>query len=223
MHKKGLMKILMLGPQASGKGTQAQILSDKFGWPIFSTGNILRQKAAEGDELGRRVAETMNRGELVSDDMVNKIVAEKIKFDGGKGYVLDGYPRNLSQAEFLSGQDELTHVFEIYVSDREAMRRVVGRRTCPKCQTVYHLEYNPPKSEAVCDKDGAKLIIRDDEQEEVVIKRLKNYHKLTEPIIEFYKSKRIYHKINGEQAIEKVSKDILAILAGELGMINNKL
>ncbi len=206
------LKILMIGPQASGKGTQAKILSEKFNIPIFSTGNILRQKIAQGDELGKQLAEIVNKGELVSDEMVNEIIAEKIKQDGQAGYILDGYPRNLSQAEFLNKQDILTYVFEIYVSDEEAIRRISGRRTCSRCQEVYHIEYNPPKVEGKCDKCGGKLIIRDDEQPQVIAQRLKNYHELTEPVLDFYKQENIYHKINGEQSINKVSEDILKIL-----------
>src|SRR3989338_5549557 len=202
-------KILLIGPQASGKGTQAEMLSQKYNLPVFSTGNILRQQVAKGDDLGKQVAEIINKGRLAPDDLGNKIIAEKIKSVGGQGYILDGYPRNLSQANFLAAKDKLTHVFEIYISDKEAVRRISERRTCSKCQTVYHLKYNPPKSEGVCDKDGEALIIRADEREEVVKTRLKNYHQLTEPLLEFYQEQGVYHKINGEQSILKVSEDIL--------------
>ncbi|PIR68334.1 adenylate kinase, partial [Candidatus Nomurabacteria bacterium CG10_big_fil_rev_8_21_14_0_10_35_16] len=108
-----ILKILIVGPQASGKGTQAKMLSEKFNIPIFSTGNILRQKIVQGDELGKQLAGIMNKGELVSDEMVNQIIKEKIEKDGKNGYILDGYPRNLSQAEFLDGVDELIYVFEV--------------------------------------------------------------------------------------------------------------
>lgn len=209
MLNQKILKILIVGPQASGKGTQAQMLSDKFDLPIFSTGNILRQKVAEGDEL---VKEIINKGRLVPDELVNKIIAEKIKKDGKRGYILDGYPRNLAQAEFLSGLGELTYVFEVYITDEEAMRRIGGRRTCPKCQMVYHLQYNPPKQEGKCDKCGAELIIRDDEQPEAVKERLKIYHKETEPVLEYYKQKGIYYKIDGMPPIAEVSKQLRAIL-----------
>lgn len=208
----GMLKILLIGPQASGKGTQAKILNDRFKIPIFSTGNILRQKIAQDDELGKELAKIVNKGELVSDEMVNQIIADKIKQDGGKGYILDGYPRNLSQAQFLDKQDKLNFVFEIVVSDNESIKRISGRRTCSKCQAVYHIEYNPPQVENKCDKCGGELIIRDDEQPEIVAQRLKNYHKLTEPILEFYKEQNIYYKIDGDQLIEKVSQDISKIL-----------
>ena len=152
-------KILLIGPQASGKGTQAEMLSQKYNLPVFSTGNILRQQVAKGDDLGKQVAEIINKGRLAPDDLVNKIIAEKIKSVGGQGYILDGYPRNLSQANFLAAKDKLTHVFEIYISDKEAVRRISERRTCSKCQTVYHLKYNPPKNEGGCDKKGKRIKI----------------------------------------------------------------
>lgn len=210
---KSIYKILMVGPQGSGKGTQAQILSEKSGIPIFSTGNILRQRIQTKDEMGKKLAKMMNQGILVPDEVVNQIVFEKIDKEGKSGYILDGYPRNLDQAEFLDKKEQLTHVFEIYISDKESLRRFLGRRTCEKCQTVYHTEYNPPKEEGVCDKCGGKLVIREDETEEALAKRLDSYHKLTEPMIEFYKDRQVHHKINGEQSIPDVTEEILSQLS----------
>jgi len=211
-----ILKILLIGPQASGKGTQAQILSKKLKVPVFSTGNILRQKIIQADELGKQLAETINAGQLVADELVNKIIVEKIKQDGARGYILDGYPRNLSQAKFLDRQDSLNYVFEIQVSDREAIKRISGRRTCPQCQRVYHLQTNPPKNDNKCDKCGVELIVRDDEKPEIVKERLKNYHKLTEPILDYYKEKGVYYQINGEQSIVKVALEIEKVLGEEL-------
>jgi adenylate kinase len=202
------MKILFIGPQGSGKGTQAELVAKKFNLPIFSTGNILRQRVQSGDELGREVEEIINSGQLVSDGIVNKIVRDKIEADGRGGYILDGYPRNLEQAKFLAGVDDLTHVLEIDLPDEEAIRRIGGRRTCPKCQTVYHIEYNPPKVEGICDKDGEKLMVRDDEKEEVLKTRLATYHKLTKPLIEFYKNKGVHYKIDGRPAIGEVFVEV---------------
>lgn len=207
-----MYKILFIGPQGSGKGTQAQILAEKFDLPIFSTGNILRQRIKQGDELGKEVESIINVGHLAPDDFVNKIVAEKIKNDGQNGYILDGYPRNLAQAEFLDGVDKLTNVLEIYLTDEEAIRRIGGRRTCPKCQAVYHIEYNLPKVEGFCDHDGEMLIVREDETEEALKKRLATYHGLTEPVIEFYKKKGIHKKIDGRPAIEKVAEEVMRAL-----------
>jgi adenylate kinase len=204
-------KILFIGPQASGKGTQAEMLSKKFNLPIFSTGNVLRQRVADGDEAGKKLAEIMNSGQLVSDEMVNQIISDKISSDGSEGYILDGYPRNLSQAQFLDSVDQLTHVIEVHISDKEAIRRIGGRRTCPKCQTVYHTEYKKSAREGVCDHDGEKLVVRGDEKPEAVTKRLATYHELTEPVIDYYKSKGIYHKIDGMPSIDEVSQEILKI------------
>jgi len=202
----------MIGPQGSGKGTQAQKLSKKFGLPIFSTGNILRQRIHTEDELGKKLSRIINNGILAPDEIVNKIIAEKIENDGYKGYILDGYPRNLAQARFLAGMDELTHVFEINISDKEAFRRITGRRTCPKCQIVYHLDYNPPREEGVCDKCGERLVIRDDDKSETVKRRLRMYYETARPLVEFYNKKKIHHLIDGEQSIEDVGRDILRVL-----------
>ncbi|HRY63203.1 MAG TPA: nucleoside monophosphate kinase [Patescibacteria group bacterium] len=204
-----MYKILFIGPQGSGKGTQAQLVAEKFGLPIFSTGNILRQRAQVQDELGQEIKNLIDSGILAPDELVNKIIAEKIQAAGGNGYILDGYPRNLAQAEFLATKDELTHVLEIDLPEEETVRRLGGRRTCPKCQTVYHIEYNPPKIAGICDKDGERLVVRDDETEEVLKKRLAIYHELTEPIIDFYKGKGIHHKIDGRPAIEKVFEEVM--------------
>ena len=204
-----MYKILLIGPQGSGKGTQAQILAEKFNLPIFSTGNILRQRIKQDDELGKEVGSVINAGHLAPDDLVNKIIAEKIKADGQNGYILDGYPRNLKQTEFLDGVDKLTHVLEIDLPDDEAIRRIGGRRTCPKCQAVYHIEYNPPKVGGICDHDGEALIIREDETEEALKKRLATYHQATEPVIDFYKKKGIHHSIDGRPAIERVAEEVM--------------
>src|SRR3989339_388623 len=204
-----MYKILLIGPQGSGKGTQAQILAEKFNLPIFSTGNILRQRIKQDDELGKEVESIMNAGHLAPDDLVNKIVAEKIKADGQAGYILDGYPRNLKQAEFLDGVDKLTHVLEINLSDEEAIRRISGRRTCPKCQAVYHIEYNPPKVGGICDHDGEALIIREDETEEALKKRLATYHQATEPVIDFYKRQGVHKQIDGRPAIEREAEEVM--------------
>ena len=207
-----MYKILVAGPQASGKGTQAEILAKKFKLPIFSAGNILRQRIQRKDKLGKDMAELMRQGKLVSNDLVSQMIAERINQDGQAGYILDGYPRNLEQFEFFNAQHDLTHVFEVSISDKEALRRISGRRTCPKCQTVYHVEYNPPKQAGVCDKCGAKLVVRDDEKPEAVKARLGVYHTQTEIMLEEYKRQAVYHKINGEQPIAKVSQDILKAL-----------
>ncbi len=206
-----VLKILLVGPQASGKGTQAQILSEKFNLPIFAAGNILRQKMAEGDELGKQIADLVNQGKMVPNELINRMMEERIKREGEKGYILDGYPRSLEQADFLDSFDKLTHVFEIKISDEEAVRRISGRRTCPKCQRVYHVEYNPPQDDNKCDDCKVELVVRDDEKPEIIQQRLKIYHELTEPILARYQKQGIYYKINGEQPIEEVTREIMRV------------
>lgn len=209
MSNSQIYKILLIGPQGSGKGTQAQILAEKFGIPVFSTGNMLRQRIQTKDKIGQDLAAIMNRGDLPSDAAVNEIVVEKIKSEGKGGYILDGYPRRMSQADFLDKIEQLTHVLEIYISDKEAIRRLSGRRTCEQCQAVYHLDYNPPKQAGRCDQCRGKLIIRADETEPALKIRLTTYHKVTEPMIEFYKYKGVWQRINGEQPIPMVTEEIL--------------
>lgn len=206
------MKILVAGPQASGKGTQAELLARKFNLPIFSAGNSLRQRAAKGDELGKKLGDIMKAGKLVNDDIIDEIMIEQVREKGAKGYILDGWPRNMYQYEFFIKHEKLTRVFEVSISDKEAFRRITGRRTCAKCQAVYHIEYNPPKKEGVCDKCGGELVVRDDEKEESVKARLGVYHTMTEPMLERYKESGVYQKINGEQPIPEVTEDILKYL-----------
>jgi len=213
MQNKFSYKILILGPQGCGKGTQAQILSDKLGLPYFSTGNILRMRINQKDELGLRAEKFMNQGILVPDDMMKIIVSDFMSESVvDRGYVLEGYPRNIDQAKFLDQVADLTHVFEVFISDNEAVRRITGRRTCPSCQKVYHIQYNPPEKNESCDNCGVRLEIRDDDREEAVRVRLGNYYERIEPIINFYKKQGIHHKVNGEQPIAKVAQDIAAVL-----------
>lgn len=208
-----MLKILLIGPQGSGKGTQAQILAEKFSLPVFSSGNMLRQRIGGTDRIGLELAALMKQGLLLPDDLVNKIVAEKIMNNGQHGYILDGYPRLISQVEFLNSLDQLTHVFEIYITDDEAVRRISGRLTCPRCQAVYHLNYNPSKINNICDHCGSTLETRADDVETTVRRRLRDYHQFTEPMIEFYRQEGIYARVNGTQSIPDVTKEIL----GKLG------
>lgn len=201
------MKIILIGPQGSGKGTQAKLLSKKFKIPKISTGDILRQNTEKKTELGKIAASFTNTGKLVHDDVINEIVKKRLSEDDCKnGFILDGYPRKIMQAEFLKKITDIDYVLEIYISDREAVRRISGRRSC-KCGDVYHIFYNPPRIDEKCNKCGSQLFQRDDDKEETVRKRLDIYHKETEPLIEFYKDK--HTRINGEQPIEDVFKEIL--------------
>ncbi|MFH1610403.1 MAG: nucleoside monophosphate kinase [Patescibacteria group bacterium] len=208
MSENKQYKILVFGPQASGKGTQVEFLSKELNIPIFSMGSSLRQRAEIDDELGQEIKSLIDKGIFAPDDVVARIIMEKIEKEGQNGYILDGYPRSLIQAEFFNNKEKLTHVLEIYISDDEAIRRVTGRRTCTKCETIYHTEFLKPKQEGFCDKCGGQLVVREDESEETLKIRLNTYHKTTEPLVDYYTNQGILIKINGEQSIEDVKKEI---------------
>ena len=206
--------IILFGPQGSGKGTQADVLSGKFNIPHISTGDIFRENIKNGTELGKQVEKLTSNGILVPDEVTNEIVKERFKEnDCENGFVLDGYPRNLNQAKFLEEVKKIDLALEVWISDDEAVMRITGRRTCSKCGTVYHLKFNPPKEDGVCDKDGEKLIIRDDDKEEAVRARLKIYHEQTEPLIEYYKEKGVYERVDGMPPILEVTEQIMEIVS----------
>lgn len=205
-------KIIIFGPQGSGKGTQAQVIADKYKLANISTGVMFREAVKDKTDLGKAVKAMLDRGDLVQDELTNELVKERLsKPDCAGGFILDGYPRNLSQAEFLLSYQEITHVLEIWISDKEAVKRISGRRMC-SCGMSYHLEYNPPKVAGVCDRCGGRLFFRDDDTEEAVKQRLKIYHNETESMISFWRKYDIHYKINGEQKISAVTKDVIKIL-----------
>ncbi len=199
------MKLIMLGPQGSGKGTQAKLLSEKFAIPHISTGDIFRENIKNKTELGKKALEYINKGKLVPDELVNEIVSSKIAHL--QGFILDGYPRKLSQAEFLESFSNIDYAIEISISDEAAIKRISGRRVCESCGATYSI-YDEGYT-GKCLKCGSELKIRDDDKEEAVKKRLEIYHTETKPLLGFYSSKGILIKIDGEQPIEKVFEDIL--------------
>ena len=204
--------IIILGPQGSGKGTQADMLEKELGIVKISTGDIFRKNIKEQTELGKQVKEILDAGQLVPDELTNKIVEDRLKQpDARSGFILDGFPRNLEQAKALDNMTEITHVLEVWISDEEAVRRIGGRRSC-SCGAVYHLVYNPPKDPEKCDKCGEKLFIRDDDKEEAIKKRLEIYHEQTEPIVEHYKEKGLHVKVDGMPPIAQVSESIKSAL-----------
>ncbi len=200
------MKIALIGPPASGKGTQAELLSKELKLPLISTGNLFRWQIRRKTKLGKMIEEIVNRGDLVPDEIVNKIIKKETK--NKRNFILDGYPRNLNQAIFLDSITSLDYVLEIWISDQEALKRLTLRRVC-QCGKTYHLIYNPPKNEEICDECGRTLFIREDDQKEKVLKRLEIYHQQTKPLIDFYQKKGILVKINGEQPIKDVFSEIL--------------
>jgi len=210
--EKLIYKIVFLGPQSSGKGTQAELLAKKLKLPVICMGNILRQ-VAQGKTLpAKRLKNTINQGKLVPQEITNKIVADCLK-KYKQGFILDGYPRDLIQARFLDKVAKLTQVFEITLSDREAIKRISGRRSCV-CGEVYHLIYRPPKKAGICDMCGKKLFIRADDQLATVKRRLKIYHTKTKKLIKLYQARKILIKVDGRPAIKKIHQEIIKKLHG---------
>lgn len=212
------MKIILLGAPGAGKGTQAKFISEKFGIPQISTGDMLREAVAKGTELGKKAKEFMNQGKLVPDEIVVGIVKERIKQkDCERGFILDGFPRTIAQAEALDVMmaelgKKIDAVININITEEEVVKRIVNRRICRKCGAIYHLIYDPPKKNGVCDKCGGELYQRDDDKEDVVRERFKVYRKNTEPLIEYYQRKGILYDVDGTKAIESVKAEILSIL-----------
>lgn len=213
MTKNKIHKIVLLGPMGSGKGTQAELISQKFKIPSISTGDIYRREMAENTDLGAMISSYYNQGLLVPDDITNALVEIRLEQpDCEKGFILDGYPRSLSQAKALAKMTDLTHVLSIEVSDREAVSRIHGRIVC-NCGLSYHPRFNPPQKEGICDGCGGELYHRkDDDAEQALRKRLDIYHQEIRPLIDFYQERNIFYKINGEQDIKEVHQDIIKIL-----------
>jgi adenylate kinase len=213
------LNLVLLGPPGAGKGTQAERLVEDFGLPYYSTGIILREAVAEESELGREAKRYMDAGELVPDDLINKVIAERL--DSGEaddGFLLDGFPRTIGQAEMLEKTLEgrsraLSGVLLIEAPDDDVVRRLSGRRTCSKNSHVYHVDFDPPKNEGVCDQDGSRLIQRDDDKPETVRKRLSVYHDQTEPLIEWYDGRGLLRRFDGTRPPDEVHDRIRATLA----------
>lgn len=205
-------RIVLFGPQGSGKGTQGEKLADFLRIPLVITGNIFRQNIKEQTELGKLVSSYINRGELVPNSLTIKMISDRLhQQDCLNGFVLDGFPRSTAQAEALNQVIELTHVILINISDEQAIHRIASRRSCLKCGSVYHLEYKKPKKDNLCDRCQLPLVQREDDTIAALQKRLKIYHKETEPLLAQYEKENILFKINGEQMIEKVWQDVKKI------------
>jgi len=207
------VKLIFIGPPGSGKGTQAKRLANRFAIPHISTGDILREAVADGTELGREAAPIMTAGALVPDDLMIGIINDRLaKSDAAKGFILDGFPRTLVQAEKLDGivgnGKEPLRVLQLLVPDDAIVRRITLRRTCAQCGAIYHLENNPPANDSVCDRCGAEVIARPDDTEEAVRKRLDAFHKQTIPVAAYYKTKSILREVDGLGPVDVVFERI---------------
>ena len=212
------MNLILLGAPGAGKGTQAELLVKKLSIPAISTGNMLREAIANGTALGKKAKEYMDEGNLVPDDLVLGIVAERVsRPDCARGCILDGVPRTLTQAEALEDRGvKIDHVISIEVDDSEIERRMTGRRVCAKCGASYHVSANPPKTEGVCDACGGELTIRKDDAPETVRKRLQVYHSTTEVLKDFYGKLGRLCIVNGSQSIEDANRDILKAIEAQV-------
>ncbi|MHA1650282.1 MAG: adenylate kinase [Candidatus Helarchaeota archaeon] len=206
------MKIILLGAPGAGKGTQSKFITEQYGIPQISTGDILRKAVREGTEIGKMAKSYMDQGKLVPDDVIIEIMKARLNEpDCSKGYILDGFPRTLKQAEKLESIAQIDVVINIEVSTESLLERLTGRRSCPKCGAVYHIKFNPPPKDGKC-KCGGELYQRDDDREETVRKRLETYRTQTEPLIEYYSSKNLLKSVDGNKTPTEVFQEIKQIL-----------
>lgn len=205
------MRIILLGLPGAGKGTQAKIIIKELDIPHISTGDILRKAIGEKTSLGLKAKEYMNKGHLVPDNLIINLIKERIKReDCKKGFLLDGFPRTIPQAQALEEISNVDKVIKIKIENEMAIERLSGRRTCKDCGAMYHVIYLPAKKEGTCDRCGGELIIREDDKEEAVLKRLEVYREETRPLIEYYKKKGLLAIIDGGRRKEEVLRDLLS-------------
>ncbi|MBS6720135.1 MAG: adenylate kinase [Peptoniphilus harei] len=210
------MKLVILGPPGAGKGTQAEYIVERYNIPHISTGDIFRENIKNNTELGKEAKSYMDKGLLVPDDLVIALVEDRLNKDDAKeGFLLDGFPRTVAQAVSLDSildknDEKLTKVINISVDPEILIERAVGRRVCKTCGMTYHVKFNPPKEEGICDKDGTKLIQRDDDTEETVKTRISVYFDQTAPLIDYYRAQNLLVDIDGAKDIDKVFEDIVS-------------
>ncbi len=212
------MRIIMLGAPGAGKGTQAKKIAEKYQIPHISTGDIFRANIKNGTELGNKAKTYMDQGLLVPDELTCDLVVDRIQQDDcANGYVLDGFPRTIPQAEALTKalenlNSKIDYAVNVEVPDSNIVHRMGGRRACLACGCTYHVEYNAPKVEGICDVCGAKLVLRDDDKPETVQKRLNVYHDQTQPLIDYYTKAGVLVEVDGTKDIDDVFEDITNIL-----------
>ena len=212
------MKIIMLGAPGAGKGTQAKRIAEKYQIPHVSTGDIFRANIKNGTELGMEAKKYMDKGALVPDELTVRILLDRVsQEDCQKGYVLDGFPRTIPQAQVLEEElgklgESIDHAINVDVPDEAIVARMSGRRACPACGATYHIVNIPPKKEGICDACGSELILRDDDKPETVQKRLDVYHEQTQPLEDFYRDKGVLKNVNGTRSMEEIFEEIVSIL-----------
>ncbi|MFY9489049.1 MAG: adenylate kinase [Solirubrobacterales bacterium] len=217
------LNLVFVGPPGAGKGTQASRLVEDFGLPFIATGDILRANVAEGTELGVKAKEYMDRGDLLPDDLIVNLIMDRLRRpDAAEGFILDGFPRTVPQAEALDtamneADRKLTAVLLVEVPDEDLIERLSGRRVCTKSGHTFHVDFDPPKHEGVCDVDGSKLIQRDDDKPETIANRLKVYHEQTAPVVGFYDdgaaSTSLLRRVDGTRDADEVYRHIRALVA----------
>jgi adenylate kinase len=214
------LNLILLGPPGSGKGTQGERLQEDFRLPYYATGDILRAAVKEGTEVGKQAKEFMDRGDLVPDEVIIGVIAERLqREEAADGFILDGFPRTVPQADALDQKmeqlrREMTAAILIEVSEEEVVRRLGGRRTCSENPShIYHVELDPPGKDGVCDIDGAKLIVRDDDKPDVIKNRLAQYREKTEPLIDYYDERGLLRRFDGTRSATEVHDHIRATLA----------
>jgi adenylate kinase len=217
--------VILLGPPGAGKGTQAKRIAERYRIPQISTGDILRENVARGTEVGRLAREVMDRGDLVPDDLMYPMVAERLRrLDCERGFILDGFPRTPAQAGWLDSFFEhelfdnsrngkcLPIVIRLDVDYNQLIRRITGRRSCPVCGTIYNVHFQPPRFNETCDRDGSKLVIRNDDREDVMVERLHAYDALTRPVSDYYERKGRLVSVNGDAPVDEVTAQIFQVI-----------
>lgn len=223
LKTRNIGPVILLGPPGAGKGTQAKLVAERYGIPQIGTGDLLRENRARGTELGKRSAAIMDRGELVPDELVSDMVAARLREkDCARGFILDGFPRTVNQAEWLDhllarmgvgskGMPALV-VVSIQVGYNHLLQRLTGRRTCPTCGRIYNVFFQPPRVDELCDCDGSKLVARKDDSEAVISERLKAYEKQTLPLAEYYRRAGVLRPVDGDQPVEQVTAAVFGAI-----------
>lgn len=213
------LNLILLGPPGSGKGTQGERLQEDLELPYYATGDILREAVKAGTEVGKAAREYMDRGDLVPDEVIIGVIAEQLKdSSAGHGFILDGFPRTVPQAEALDAEldqlgRQLEAVIMIDVSDEEIIRRISGRRVCAEGGHIYHEDFNRPEKDGICDIDGSELIVRDDDRPEVVRNRLDQYHEKTSPLVSYYEKQALLNRVDGSADPDEVGEEIRTLIS----------